>query len=416
MKIKIIFILVVFLFALPLIACQNNQGLDFNKGKGTEQDPYLLETFADLYKLTSDKEYYYALANDLFNTDDTEINISLGDFYGHLDGKGFTIHDVIINNPSGRSEEQKLLFCGLFGILKENATIKNLNLEQVKVDIDFNYRSYIGTIVGYMEEDSEIQFVNVKGRMTLNIDNGSIGGVVGKGRKIYQASSDVYIGVSGMKMGLMIGGIVGYNLESVIGCQAYGDINYIGNIDEESSNLYVAAGGIAGFSMGNIMYSANYTDIYVAEYDQELSLKAILGGIVGESMGYINYTISSGSIYLETNDIYYIGGLAGILHLQGSVLRSLALTQVDNSNCQSEEYFMGGVVGYTLESKNARMIYYSQEVNDRAIGNYEDSALIAIENHSLNYYLSGIELENIGDMFIYEEGKLPRLDLQVLPF
>jgi hypothetical protein len=92
------------------------------------------------------------------------------------------------------------------------------------------------------------------------------------------------------------------------------------------------------------------------------------------------------------------------------VHNSLALSVIVFIGGHENDEHIGGVVGFTSDIASAYELYYSLEVGVlKAIGNHENSELVCIENHTLNYYLSGIGLDYLDGQFIFEEGKLPRI-------
>ena len=408
MRNKTFILFVMVIISISMISCQDG-GPDFDKGKGTEDNPYVIQTFADLYKTTSTTVYYYELGNDIYNDESVEIDTSLGDFYGHLDGKGFGIYDLVITNPNGRVEKLAWMFTGLYGKVKENASITNLTLENVRVTIDYNYLCYIGTLAGYMDDGVSIDSIFVSGEMIVSADNAAIGGIIGKGGSITQSESDITIDVTDSKGGLSIGGIVGSNKVSVSNSYAKGEITVEGIIEEESVQNYYYIGGIAGYSWGPIELSTSDVDINAYKSDNDLILNACIGGIVGYSFGTVDYSLSLGSITLASNDMYYIGGIVGKLGEQGLITHSLTLTSLTSTEFPTDSY-LGAVAGHVVDTTNVSEVYFSWEKNPIAIGNFDNSLLDKVESHTINYYMSGDALSYLGDQFIYVESELPKLN------
>lgn len=408
MKKKLGIILIALLIGLSISCHQTSVGI--KEGNGTEKNPFIIRSFVDLYHLNHSTKYYYELGNDIYNTDNIVINITLGSFFGHLDGNGYTIHDISIQNPDGHANEYQRMYVGFFDILREGASIENINFEDVDISIDYNYLSLLGSIVGYMEKDSVIDNVSVNGSMSIHINNGTIGGIVGKGKEINNCFSDVDISAYGYDEGLTIGGIVGHNEILVNGSKAIGDITFNGSIDENSSNQYLYMGGIAGFSFGNILYTTNETNMTVNRLGDDSTLQIRAGGIVGILFGLVEYSISLGAIDLNTTNDINAGGLAGYVMYEGSAMRSLAITPIGYDSTNEENLIIGGVIGYAFNMNNISELYYSEEVGFiKMIGNYENSEIENIQSHTQNYYMSGIELDYIGNKFFYEEGKLPKI-------
>ena len=96
------------------------------KGAGTKENPYIIQTPQDLQAIQNNFSAYYELANDIEMTRYTFLPIgnNINKFTGTLDGKGYKITNLIINQPTTD-------FIGLFGFLQ--GTVKNLALENVNI-------------------------------------------------------------------------------------------------------------------------------------------------------------------------------------------------------------------------------------------------------------------------------------------
>lgn len=110
----------------------------FSGGDGTDSNPYLISSVADLQTLATDVnsgtsysgQYFQLTQNlDLSGEDWTPIGNSSYSFQGTFDGGFHTIYGLTINASSR--------YCGLFGRLY-NATICNLGLESVNIVSSYN--------------------------------------------------------------------------------------------------------------------------------------------------------------------------------------------------------------------------------------------------------------------------------------
>lgn len=134
------------------------------KGKGTEEDPYLIESKTDLINFRNkvnggstvdDKtggnnysgKYFKQTANiDLSGEEWIPIANSKGysvpnnSFQGIYDGGGYIIKNLTVKNDNVR-------FAGLFGYLKGNSVIKNLGVENCNIQTK-KEEGYAGAIVG----------------------------------------------------------------------------------------------------------------------------------------------------------------------------------------------------------------------------------------------------------------------------
>jgi len=116
----------------------------FAGGAGTSDDPYQIETIAQLKNIRYALDKNFILNNDVsFSKNVPEYWESIGSetlpFTGTLNGNGHSVRFLKID-----SEKQKISYSGLFGGMK-NAHIYNLGVEDVYIEI----QSAIGVIAGY---------------------------------------------------------------------------------------------------------------------------------------------------------------------------------------------------------------------------------------------------------------------------
>ena len=220
------------------------------KGSGTKEEPYRIETAADLFLFAKKvnagtyKNVHVVLTADidLDQEDWSSIGTSSNPFTGTFDGQGHTISNIW-------SYES-----GLFGVtstgnyvdsgVNGRATIKNLTLNGVEV---YNQSaSAVGGLVGQAGQNTEITGVTVTGYIGI-YGYGYVGGLVGQG---YVHVDDCHvIGVDsedGDKSAIdanywAVGGIVGHagseGGSSITNCS-------VKNVGLRSS--YYGAGAIAG--------------------------------------------------------------------------------------------------------------------------------------------------------------------------
>lgn len=103
-------------------------------GSGTPADPYIIYDATDLQNMASDLTACYELANDIDASATVGWNagagfIPVGDvgtnFTGSLDGKGYKITELFINDATVRG--------GLFGYIGVGAEVKNVGLESCDI-------------------------------------------------------------------------------------------------------------------------------------------------------------------------------------------------------------------------------------------------------------------------------------------
>lgn len=321
-------------------------------GSGTIFDPYLIRTPFDLHCI-NEKQIalnlegpggvleYFLLENDIdlkhnsllpyswyqssgfpsigaLDYTDTQWDC-YGDFYfkGHFDGGGHTIANVYINREF-INQSDIIVDCdpaysdfthqkaSLFGILSLGSSIKNLNLENIYINLsaDQVFQHSLGGLSNKSVTTSQITDVNISGIVKISgnydadISAQQVGGVVGlNGGLIRNVSFD------GNVFGCNnVGGIVGSNdyLGEVILSKAKGLINGAG----------IGIGGVVG---------TNKKKVSECFFDGNIVGKNNVGGIVGEHKGLSNSLIENS--YVKSNiissvdtDIYpgrFFGGIVG---------------------------------------------------------------------------------------------------------
>ena len=241
-----------------------NETADF-KGKGEENDPYLIEDVEDLKKLaekvngdeTANSGVTYAgkhfklTANiDLKNEPWTPIGKSRLPFQGTFDGNGHQITKLKITGGS---------YAGLFGNVW-GATIQNCN-----VTGEVNGSNYSGGIVGSANDNTHILNCSFQGNVEGNGENR--GGIVGDTSIGCEVSGCFVTGtVTG---GKRVGGIAGNGVGTIKNCYALADVTATG----------VNAGGIAGYAYGITIENCYYSGRVSAKW---------AGGIAG----YVSESIS----------------------------------------------------------------------------------------------------------------------------
>ena len=286
---------------------------EFLEGEGTEANPYLIKTAADLAKfaefVTAGETlsgYYLKLENDIEVASFTQIGNKTKAFSGYFDGNGKTIKGV---NFEGASN------LGMFAILS-GATVKNLTIEgSISATGGTNgllaAQAYCGTL---------IENVTVKG--TVSGGSTDNGGLIGASVKI--GSGDVYIKncvnyanvtSSGVTGTAATGGIIGANAAGLAtyieNCKNYGNISTEGTF----------AGGMIGLL--RVVSGNNNAKVSGCYNYGKVSGGVQVGGIVGGSRDKIadSFTLSTALINgtaaadlaLDGTATTFIGAVAGRL-------------------------------------------------------------------------------------------------------
>ena len=319
------------------------------EGEGTEDNPYLISSAAELAGLASNvngiRDYswnkYFKQTCDIYlnnSSNDyttgiyaknewTPIGDSSNWFQGTYDGANYTISGIYINNSTKNYQ-------GLFGYAA--GTIKNVIIKNSYIKA----YNYVGAVVGYKRANGVYNSANSSPVMGNNyvggiigseenypiivenclnegpiLGNDYVGGVVGK--TAYTTSSIKNSRNSGAIVANgRVGGIVGSSGGEIIKCSNIGTINATGSysggivgsgnsiIDQCSnfgkvvSSSYYAA-GIAGYNSKDTTNCYNVADITSLRY---------AGGIVGN---YSGNNLSSSYNIGQVTGAYYCGSVCG---------------------------------------------------------------------------------------------------------
>jgi hypothetical protein len=331
-KSKKILFLIMFLLALTSVLAINSKRVYAysGSGTGTVNDPYVINSRAELQQIGNNLTASYKLDCDidLGSIEWTPLGTSTAKFSGVLDGKGHTIKNLYINKLDlGQN--------GLFAYLN-SAIIKNLNVRSVNI-IGGNDT---GALAANVTGTSIIDNCSADGKI---IASGTTGGLVGtaSGLNISNSYSAVSITGKGNCVGGLIGSITGninssYAITDVVsksGIYTGGLVGAItGNITQcYTTNNVISAGdstgGISGwingdvqqsYATGSVTSSGNGTggiigSLYSGTIQNSFNLASVggasgVGGIQGNGAGSIQYCYSSGKI----TGLVAIGGLTGV--------------------------------------------------------------------------------------------------------
>ena len=296
------------------------------QGSGTVADPYIISTSNQLGAIRYNLSAHYRLANNVnFAGEEwTPIGSNSNPFTGSFDGNGYTISNLVINQPNSD-------YIGFFGYTS-NATVRNLNISNVSIV----GRNYVGSIIGYAAGGSgSMEGCSVSGTGTVN-GVGYIGGLAGS---FYGSISGCYSTLNVGSTGNYVGGLVGY--------LSYNDSNTPGITRSYSTGSVLSTasrvGGLVGYCAGNI------TECYATGNVRGTSY---IGGLVGQanlafsynSITYactISNSFSIGSV-TGTDASAYAGGLLG--YVSGGTVKNCYCT--GSIVTSSEGGYTGGIIGY----------------------------------------------------------------------
>lgn len=181
----------------------------YTSGKGTKASPFIITTPEQLrYLLCSKntKNKYYELGNDIYLNDVsvenwhenspetwyTDENSEI--FYGTLDGKGYKIYGLYLNNTPTPFDPEENKFdktaAGLFPRFSVSATVANLHIR----DSFVSGSGYTGAIIGKITDTETGLYAKVVGcsaDATVTVKGQTVGGLVAggtnRGLKLYSS-------------------------------------------------------------------------------------------------------------------------------------------------------------------------------------------------------------------------------------
>lgn len=308
----------------------------FAGGTGTEEDPYLIETPAQLAKLAQDvnsrEKYegvYFLQTADLDLGGENNMLWSPigelgGQFYGTYDGNHKEISNLYIN-----SEEKTYHYAGLFGIISESGLVKNVVLDgKISANTD------IGAVVCMCYGDVEGCVSSVEITSKRNLGGGVVGTLYGNGS---------------VRESVFAGKITGIS----------------------------ATGGIAGNSHGELSHVLNLGQIVSTEGSPQSSF----GGLAGYNSGKIQYGINAGSI---DGDAFGEGTSGWVGGLAGMNISETGITDCINIGLVSGAGGVGIIVG-PGEKKPMSGIYYDVQLANGLLAGDE-----FVDNDEIKFMLTEV--------------------------
>ena len=288
------------------------------KGSGSESDPYLIESAAQLaglaYNINNDDNYdykgkYFKLMKDIDLASKPWTPIGNNTHFPHLrlDGNGKSIINLKVDVSDG--------YAGLFYWLSgtsstEKSLVRNLTIRNA--DVKTGGRD-AGVIVGFT---SFIDIIDcrVDGSVTSAY---CAGGIVGSGDpSIINCRADVNVTVNApastsKSFSVAAGGLIGdisFNNEqdnTITNCTVRGTVTVSSQDLSESVNDF-HAGGVAGLAVANVIDCTSYAEISSTSENE-----VRVGGLVGTVGAGSKITNSSayGTVHGKKNN--FVGGAYG---------------------------------------------------------------------------------------------------------
>ena len=326
----------------------------------TEADAVEIKTIDDFNNMKNDPSSYYKLTKDL-DFGGITLTQKFSDstpFTGVFDGQGYTLKNFTLYSTK---------YTGLIEYAK-NATIKNVNVEDVKLGVDSTYsisQSYAGSLVGYAYR-TLITDCNAK-NVTIKVSPSSYssgktytGGVIGQGDTVTiknvnlsNASVEINQARSFVYAGLFAGSLEKNGLtDSVVcdNCFAEGKLNAYCYFNS-SSEGEVVVGGFVGNApiQAPIQNSLTNVDITVTKYIVSSTnydkFNLYVGGFVGSNTA----GVSGGLNIKKCVSINKIKMYAGKLTGEETEEPDFSNNQFTVGYLDSKEYlaYVGGFLGST---------------------------------------------------------------------
>ena len=220
-------------------------------------------------------------------------------FHGSLDGGGHSILNLTVREPGpavrgtydGNMVMYDTCFAGFFDEM-EGARVRDLNLVNLRIDVETDLPCFIGGMAGYME-DSSITNCAVQGILQLRAHDRmfGVGGIIGYGRgDIRDTKADVTLVCidtdASTKDEQFMGGICAAGYPNINGCDVV-----ISGFD--SDHGYVHNGGLVGMYMfypRGTQYWGSVTDNRVTGritfFEDNTDRRAYCNGFIGEIMNW----------------------------------------------------------------------------------------------------------------------------------
>jgi len=315
------------------------------EGEGTAASPYLLKTPADFITLDNavrnfnqgHEGDYFAVTNDIDFKDSKFAGVATNtgrSFKGHLDGRGFNIHNLNIDGITVNANDSvvpasSMQNVALFGVLGATGEIKNLNIAA-----DCSFRGYavtagfVGTAYGRID--------NCRNYAPVTAAHSIAGGIAGQ------------LGNTNDALGKPMRTAV------ITGCYNAGTI----------IASYNTAGGIVGGNYGDVSLSQNDGGVYGKSVETTSAKVAqnSIGGIAGSMLyltGFAVPTIDRCVNNATVEGTYAVGGIAGAVST-GSVTNSVNNAFV---NCTADDTRRGALIGNYNGTVTSENNFYDSSIN-----------------------------------------------------
>ena len=282
-------------------------------------------------------------------------------FRGTFDGQGHIIRNLTITGAHK--------YVGLFGY-SSKATIKNVGMEDIFINVFFSSDSYVGGICGYSSNGIINNCYNtgtVSASNTFFEQHLYIGGICGK----------IYIrGGSGI----------------ITNCYNTGEVSATARTDSH----YFYAGGICGESHAPITNCYNTAEVSVDAISS-------VGGVCGENHAPITNCYNTGAVSAASIYFSCAGGICGGSD-SGSIANCYNTGSVSSSGFSHLHSSAGGICGTGADSSPITNCYNTGAVNSSS-GSYSTGGICG-ESHATitNCYNTGVVSSSSGSSISHTGG------------
>lgn len=377
----------------------------FDEGDGTITNPYQVRTPKQLYAIRENLKAYYVQTADIDMTEfETWEPIGIDDSSEHIFNGSYDGNEYMISNL--KIADNDLQYIGLFGACGENGNIKNVNLNNIQIEIDKtnidnDNTIFVGGIAGY--SSSVIDSCKVSGTIYVtNAKNLGVGGIGGRATEVTQSENLANIVVNSDDTdGTVCGGIVGSG-ESVTYCTNNGNVT-------ASCNNFLSCGGITGED-ADVDYCKNYGTISGHTYTltgwRSFARCCNVGGIVGATSDKIRYGENYGEVkaFAEKGTTICAGGIAGFCGFVGNATSGEIRNCYNfKGNVKAEEEKMEGSVSKGIVEGDAGRIVGARSAWRDISNNYALYSIL-VNNQIVN--LDECGSDTIHGISIDEEGNV----------
>ena len=190
------------------ITSSNSNSITFDinvpivQGDGSTAKPYLISSVDDLDLIRKNSTKVFKLLNDIDLSGVSNFQ-TISNFSGTLDGNGFAIKNLTLNNQSS-----------FINTLSSRGVVKNLNFENISItNRNSSHTGIFGTVSGQLENIA-IKSGKISNQSSNNgqyLGTGALAGVLSSGGAIKDCYSSANV-----TQGINVGGLIGLNQNGTI--------------------------------------------------------------------------------------------------------------------------------------------------------------------------------------------------------